>query len=55
VQVPRLDPAEGPQLSMKRATGAFTGVAVHLASAISIIIPRPLAHAVAEETSGSTI
>jgi hypothetical protein len=48
IQVSLMDPAEGTQRGPKRRAGPFTGVAVHLPSAISIIIPRPLVHAVAD-------
>jgi hypothetical protein len=46
-QVLLMHSAEGAQRRPKRRTGPFKGVAVHFASAIPVIIPRPLAHAVA--------
>jgi hypothetical protein len=48
MQVLLMDPAEGAQVGTKRLPGPFTGGAVHLTSAISIIIRRPLVHAVAD-------
>jgi hypothetical protein len=43
-----MDPAEGAQIGPKRCASPLTGVAVHLTLAVSIIIPRPLVHAVAD-------
>jgi hypothetical protein len=43
-----MDPTEGAQVCPKCRPGPFTGVAVHLASAIPVIIPCPLVHAVAD-------
>jgi hypothetical protein len=43
-----MDSAAGTQIGPKCRTRALTGVAVHLTSAIAIIIPRPLMHAVAD-------
>jgi hypothetical protein len=47
-----MDPAEGTQGGPKGRAGPCTGVAVHLAAAIAIIIPRPLVHAVANGGMG---
>jgi hypothetical protein len=47
-----MDATEGTQVGPKCRTGPFTGVTVHLASAISIIIPRPLVHAAADGAMG---
>jgi hypothetical protein len=43
-----MDPAEGAQIGPKRCAGPFTGVAMDLTTAITIIIPRPLVPAVAD-------
>jgi hypothetical protein len=43
-----VDTSEGTQVGTKRCAGPLTGVTVHLTSAIAIIIPRPLAYAVAD-------
>jgi hypothetical protein len=48
MQVSLMDPATGVQIGPKRRAGPFTGVAVDRTSAIAIIIPRPLAHAMAD-------
>jgi hypothetical protein len=48
MQILLMDPAEGAPVGPKRRTGPFTGGAVPLTSAISIIIPRPLVHAGAD-------
>ena len=42
-----MDASERPEVRAERRTSSFTGVAVHLASAILVIISCPLAHAVA--------
>ena len=47
-QVARMDSTEGAQIGSKRCAGPLAGVAVHLTWAISILIPRPLVHAVAD-------
>ncbi len=47
MQVPFMNPTEGPQIGPKCCACPLTGVAVHLTPAISIIIPRPLVNAVA--------
>jgi hypothetical protein len=43
-----MDSTEGAQIGAKRCAGPLAGVAVHLTWAISLIIPRPLVHAVAD-------
>src|SRR5262245_15328029 len=43
-----MDPAEGTPISPQCGARALTGVAVHLTSAVAIIISRPLMHAVAD-------
>jgi hypothetical protein len=48
MQVLLMNSAEGAQIRPKRRPGPFTGVAVHCASALAIVIPRPLVHAVAD-------
>jgi len=48
-----MDPPEGTQGGPKCRAGAFTGVAMHFAAAIPVIIPRPLVHAVAHGGMGS--
>jgi hypothetical protein len=52
MQVLLMNPTEGAQIRSKRRTGPFTGVAVHFASAIPIVIPRPLVDAVAYRGMG---
>ena len=47
-----MDPTEGTQVGPERRARPFTGIAVDLASAIAIIIPRPLVHAVADRGMG---
>jgi hypothetical protein len=47
-QVALMDSTEGAQIGAKRCAGPLAGVAVHLTWAISLIIPRPLVHAVAD-------
>src|SRR4051794_33610384 len=47
-QVARMDSTEGAQRGAKRCAGPLAGVTVHLTWAISLIIPRPLVHAVAD-------
>ena len=47
-----MDPPEGTQVGPERRARPLTGVAVDLASAIAIIIPRPLVHAVADRGMG---
>src|SRR6266540_5296499 len=47
MQVLLVDTSEGAQIGTKCRSGPFTGIAVDLASAIPIIIPGPLAGAVA--------
>ena len=42
-----MDASEGPEVRAERCTGSFTGIAVHLASAIPVIVPCPLVHAMA--------
>ncbi len=42
-----MNPPKGTQIGPKRRACSFTGVAVDLTPAITIIIPRPLVHAVA--------
>src|SRR6266511_2260468 len=48
MQVLLMNTAEGAQVSTERRTCPFTSIAVDLALAITIIIPRPLVHAVAD-------
>jgi hypothetical protein len=48
MQVPLMDPAESSQVGPKRGAGPLTGIAMRLATAITIIIPRPLMLAVAD-------
>ena len=48
MQVLLMNAPKGTQVGPKPRTGSFTGVAVHLASAIAIIIPRPLTQAAAD-------
>jgi hypothetical protein len=43
-----VDPAEGTQISAERRACPFTGVAMHFASAIPIIIPCPCVDAVTD-------
>jgi hypothetical protein len=43
-----MDPTGGAQIGPKRRAGPCTGIAVHLTSALSIIIARPLVPAVAD-------
>jgi hypothetical protein len=47
-----VDPPEGTQVGAERRAGPFAGVAVDLAVAIPIIIPRPLVHAMAHGGMG---
>lgn len=48
MQIVLVDAPERPEVRAKRRAGPFTGIAVHFTSAISIIIPCPLVHAVAD-------
>jgi hypothetical protein len=48
MEVPLVDALERPEVRAERRTGSFTGVAVHLASAIPVSIPGPLVHAMAD-------
>jgi hypothetical protein len=48
MQAQLMDPAESPQVCPKRGAGPLTGIAMHLTTAITIIIPRPLMPAVAD-------
>jgi hypothetical protein len=43
---------EGTQVSPEPGASPFTGVSVHLTSAITIVNPRPLPHAVAHRGMG---
>jgi hypothetical protein len=52
IEVPLMNPAEGAQIRPKRRTSPFTGVAVHFASAISIVITGPFGDAVAHRGMG---
>jgi hypothetical protein len=47
MQVLLMHSAEGTQVCPEPGASPFTSVAVHLTSAIAIVIPRPLPHAVA--------
>ena len=47
-----MDTSEGTQVGAERRTRPFAGVAVDLASAIPIIIPRPFVHAMADRGMG---
>lgn len=48
MQVSLMDSTAGAPIGPKRCACPLAGVAVHLTLAISIIIPRPLGHAVAD-------
>jgi hypothetical protein len=48
MEVPLVDASERTEVRAERRTCSFAGVAVDLASAIPIIISRPLAHAMAD-------
>ncbi len=48
MQVLLMNSTESAQIRPKRRAGPFTRVAVHFASVIPIVIPRPLTHAVAD-------
>jgi hypothetical protein len=52
MQVLLMNPTERAQIRPKRRAGPFTGVAVHFASAVAIVIPGPFADAVAHRGMG---
>jgi hypothetical protein len=47
-----VDASECPEVRAEHRTGSFTGVAVHLAAAIPIVIASPFMHAVADRRMG---
>ncbi len=52
MQVPLMNPTETTQIRPKRRAGPFTGVAVHFASAVAIVITGPFADTVAHRGMG---
>ena len=44
MQVLFVDTPEGAQVGPKRRTRSLTGIAMHFAAAITVVIPRPFAH-----------
>jgi hypothetical protein len=52
VQIGFMNTPKHPQKRAQSCTGSFAGVAVHLASAIAIIIPRPFAYTMADRGMG---
>jgi hypothetical protein len=55
MQVPLMDAAEGTPVGPQRRTSPFTGMAVHFASALAIILPRPLVGAEPCASSGDLL
>jgi hypothetical protein len=52
MQVVLVDPSKGPQIGAERRPCPFAGIAVDLASAITLVIARPFMHAVADSRMG---
>jgi hypothetical protein len=52
MQILLMDASERAQIGPECRAGAFAGITVHLASAVVIIIPRPLPHAMVHRGMG---